>query len=227
MKRTHLTGRCAAAALTILILAIIAASVSMGARKSSEAYLNDGIDTLNAGSCVHVSVATSPNASPTEKNHMCSGTCNIHPGYYTASRGYRAGGLNNSALLCKCCDPGTSINLVAQSKGSTCLRGKTYNVEPEKRSMHVTGGCNGVFKWGNGEMVACNSSENYGGRTDCPYFHSDLDIAEAEVRRNRSLLAKSQEAKFAQERENERLQKLANDTRTAFSLLPASVFRTV
>jgi hypothetical protein len=227
MKRTHMTRRCAVAALAILMLATIAASVSLGARKNSEAFMADGSDSMNAGSCVNVSVATSPNATQNEKDHMCSGTCNIHPGYYTASRGYRAGGLNDSALLCKCCDPGTSINLVSQSNGSNCLRGNTYDIDPENRRMYVTGGCDGVFKWGDGEMVACNSSESNGGRTNCPYFQSDLDITDAEVRRNRLMMAKTQQAKDAQDKENVRLTKLSMATRTAFSLLPASVFRMV
>jgi hypothetical protein len=105
------------------------------------------------------------------------------------------------------------------------MQGISYGITPDTRSMYAKDGCNGVFKWGDGVMFPCNSSDNGGHTTTCPYFMSETDITSFAGRKDRAAMAADALARAKQHQEDVRLAKMAQDTALILNGLPISIFR--
>ena len=222
-----LRNRCAAAAFVMLLVSVIVASTLNTRKHAAERFLISE-PTKNTGSCIIKPIHTSTKASHNEKASACAASCNSNASinYFTVSQGYTPGGVGNGALVCKCCDPGTTVSMVSQNVDSdTCMQGVSYGVSPDARSMYTKNGCNGVFKWGDGVVFPCNSSDNGGHLTTCPYFMSETDITSLAGRKDRAAMAADAIARSKQREEDKRLTKLAQDTALILNGLPTIVMR--
>ncbi len=127
--------------------------------------------------CVHVPIVATPRDSMKEKEIMCRNACSSpRAGDLNIPRGVVVSG---ETVACKCCDPAARVVLDEQAEGTeNCVQNVTYGVGARgSRSMFVSDGCKGIFRWGNGKLVRCEHNPNET-VTMCPYFDSAMPVGD-------------------------------------------------
>lgn len=212
--------------LLLLLATVLLASVTRRLRTPEQFASNNSLDVSDVGDCIRVPVGTSPMASIAEKDSVCAATCNANPGYYTASKGHMVGGVNGSAMMCRCCDPATSVKLVTQTVGSQpCTRGTSFGLSTDQpRSIYVKDGCSAVFRWGDNTRFTCYSDNNQ--LVTCPYFLSEADSNAIKDKKQRAAMVAMALEEIARDKEARRLLRLSQDTRALVSTLAPQPLRT-